>query len=241
MRTYTHELRLGGMAPWSSVDYPGHMAATIFCSGCPWQCRYCHNHHLQQPAARLSWNEVQAFLERRQGLLEALVVSGGEPLAQAVALRPILREVRAMGFKTALHTAGVTPRRLDYLLPDLDWVGFDVKAPLEGYAAITGRARSGQAARAALIQLLASGKDHEIRTTVHPRLLPEARLIAMVQDLADLGVTDLVLQPFRPQGCQDAELACAYGPWLHVDLYQQLRSIMPTVRLRDLVPYVQAR
>ena len=236
---HAHELRLGGMTPWSSVDYPGHMAATIFCGGCPWRCRYCHNHNLQPPTSGLSWATVRDFLKRREGLLEAVVVSGGEPLAQAGALRPVLREIHAMGLKTALHTAGVTPRRLEHLLPDLDWVGFDVKAPFEDYAAITGRARSGQAARAALHLLLASGKDHEIRTTVHPQLLPETRLIVLVQDLASMGVTDLVLQPFRPQGCPDVALARGCTSWLHTDLHQTLRSLMPTLRIRDLVPYAR--
>lgn len=228
-------LRLGGLVPWSSVDYPGHMAATVFCSGCPWRCRYCHNRHLwERRSAGLSWRPVRMFLERRQGLLEALVVSGGEPLIQASAVASALLEARDLGLATGLHTAGVSARRLQLLLPMLDWVGFDIKGPFSRYAAITGQHRSGQVARQSLELLLASGKACEFRTTVHPKLLSPADLVALVTEAAGLGVSSLVLQPFRPHGCLDQRLIESYQPWLTTGLHARLLAIMPALRIRGI-------
>lgn len=207
-RTSRTKLAIGGLVRFSALDYPGKLAAVIFCQGCPWRCRYCHNPHLI-PARRseeeIAWDEVIGFLRRRQGLLEAVVFSGGEPTAQA-ALPDAIREVRALGFKIGLHTGGAYPRRLSAVLPLVDWVGFDVKAPFDEYARITGIAGSGGPARQSLDRLLASGVDAEIRTTVHSALLSDAEVIAVTHDLAARGVKRHVIQSFRSEGCADAGL-----------------------------------
>ena len=207
-RTSRTKLAIGGLVRFSALDYPGKLAAVIFCQGCPWRCRYCHNPHLI-PARRseeeIAWDEVIGFLRRRQGLLEAVVFSGGEPTAQA-ALPDAIREVRALGFKIGLHTGGAYPRRLSAVLPLVDWVGFDVKAPFDEYARITGIAGSGAPARQSLDRLLASSVDAEIRTTVHSALLSDAEVLAMTHDLAARGVKRHVIQAFRSEGCADAGL-----------------------------------
>ncbi len=228
-------IRLGGLVPWSTVDYPGHQSAVLFCAGCPWRCAYCHNSHLWLPRADVSWASVQAFLARRRGLLDAVVISGGEPLAQAGPVASALAAIREAGFKTALHTAGVAPHRLAKLLPLLDWVGLDIKAPFDRYAAVTGSRRSGAAARAALDEVLTSGIACELRTTVHPDLLSEADLVAMVTELRGLGVERLILKDFRAQGCADAVLAASYRPWLSAALAGRLRAVMPAIVLPDQV------
>ncbi len=117
----------------------------IFCQGCPWRCRYCHNQGLLDPNANtlIHWREVRDFLTRRVGLLDAVVFSGGEPTAQN-ALAAAIPEVRALGFKIGLHTSGAYPERLRRLLPLLDWVGLDIKSLPEGYDEITGVKGSGE-------------------------------------------------------------------------------------------------
>ena len=77
-------LQVGGLVPLSTADYPDHLAAVVFCQGCPWRCPYCHNPHLlpRRSDAPIDWADVLAFLERRRGLLEAVVFSGGEPTLQ---------------------------------------------------------------------------------------------------------------------------------------------------------------
>jgi pyruvate formate lyase activating enzyme len=200
-------LRVGGFTPLSLSDWPGQLAAVVFCQGCPWRCGYCHNPHLIPPrtAASLEWDAVLAFLERRRGLLDAVVFSGGEPLLHAGITRA-LDQVKSLGFKLGLHTAGAYPRRLAELLPGVDWVAMDIKAPFADYAATTGVAQSGAPALESARLILASGIAYEFRTTVHPNLLPAAQLPVLARSLAQLGVRHYALQEFRPQGCASHEL-----------------------------------
>lgn len=209
-------LRIGGLTPLSLSDWPGQLAAVVFCQGCPWRCGYCHNPHLIPPraATSLEWQDVFAFLERRRGLLDAVVFSGGEPLLQA-GIGRALAAVKALGFKLGLHTAGAYPRRLAALLPSLDWVAMDIKAPFADYAATTGVAGSGAPALESARLILASGIAHEFRTTVHPDLLPAAQLAALAGSLAQLGVRHYALQEFRPHGCASHALnAAGTAPYL---------------------------
>ena len=189
-------LRVGGLTRLTTIDFPGRLAAVVFCQGCPWRCGYCHNPELldaAQPGA-LAWADVLGFLHQRRGLLDGVVFSGGEPLAQS-ALPAALQQVRDMGFATALHTGGMYPERLAAALPLLDWVGLDVKAPWAQIPAITGVPGSGAKVRESLALLLESGVAHEVRSTWHPGLYPLADLQALGQELAALGLRDWVLQP----------------------------------------------
>jgi pyruvate formate lyase activating enzyme len=200
-------LRVGGLTALSTTDYPDRLSAVVFCQGCPWRCGYCHNPHLlpARGTAELRWPDVITFLERRIGLLDAVVFSGGEPLAQA-GLASAMRAVRAMGFAVGLHTGGAYPQRFAALLPLVDWVGFDVKAPFADYVGVTGVDRSGNPARASALLLLASGVAHEFRTTVHPRQHTPQSLATLADHLAKLGVRRYALQEFRASGCADRAL-----------------------------------
>ncbi|OYW24932.1 MAG: anaerobic ribonucleoside-triphosphate reductase activating protein, partial [Hydrogenophilales bacterium 12-63-5] len=178
-----------------------------FCQGCPWRCRYCHNPDLipARGEHEIPWEAVLAFLRRRQGLLDGVVFSGGEPTLQT-SLADAMREVRTLGFRIGLHTGGMYPEKLEAVLPLVDWVGMDVKAPFAAYPRITGAAGSGARALSGLQQVLASGVEHEIRTTVHPVLLSNSDLADMARDLAARGVKHYVIQAFRSQGCRDEGL-----------------------------------
>ena len=200
-------LRVGGLTPLSTSDWPGKLAAVVFCQGCPWRCGYCHNPGLipARGESEIPWDDVLAFMHRRQGLLDGVVFSGGEPTAQADLLEA-MREVRALGFKIGLHTGGAYPQHLAALLPLVDWVGFDVKAPFADYPRVTGAAGSGERALISLQQVLASGVDHELRTTVHPALLTDTELVSLGRDLAARGAKHYVMQGFRSQGCGNEAL-----------------------------------
>lgn len=218
-----NELLVGGITPLTSTDFPGCLAAVLFCQGCPWQCGYCHNPHLIPPRAEQHqpWRDVVAFLERRQGLLDAVVFSGGEPTLQS-ALPDAIREVRALGFRIGLHTASPYPERLPDLLPLLDWVGFDVKAPFDQYEAITGVPGSGAKARAGLALLLESGVAYEVRTTVHARLHRGEDLLRLADELQAMGVKNQVVQEFRTQGCSNAELCAPAHSVLNAELAAEI-------------------
>ena len=194
-------LRVGGITPLTSLDFPGKLAAVVFCQGCPWRCGYCHNPHLLEAKVPVgqTWPSVLDFLERRRGLLSGVVFSGGEPTLQA-GLAEAMQQVRDMGFKVALHTAGMYPWRLATLLPLIDWVGFDVKAPWSLYDTITGTPGSGRRARSSLDHLVASGVPFECRTTWHAGLFSEAELLSLGTMLADLGVHQWMVQDCRLPG-----------------------------------------
>ncbi|MEK8089689.1 anaerobic ribonucleoside-triphosphate reductase activating protein [Thermithiobacillus plumbiphilus] len=225
-------LRVGGFVPLSATDYPDVLAAVVFCQGCPWRCRYCHNPHLLAPrnAAEISWTVIRRFLEGRQGLLDAVVFSGGEPTLQ-LGLAAAMQEVRALGMRVGLHTAGAYPRRLAQLLPLLDWVGLDYKASHASYARITGLRGSGERVRESAKLLLASGVAHEFRMTVHPALLSVEEIGAATRELAALGARTFVLQAFRPQGCADASLRVG-GEAFDPRLLKDLAGLFPFFELR---------
>lgn len=193
------ELQVGGFVPFTTVDFPGKLSAVVFCQGCPWRCSYCHNPHLQ-PFARgcLVWQEILAQLRERRGFLDAVVFSGGEPTAQR-ALPQAMRDVRDLDYLIGLHTAGMYPEKLGCMLPLVDWVGFDVKAPLdERYARLTGRAGSADAVAQSLLLLLDSGVDHQIRTTLEPRQLDERACADLARWLRDMGAGPTHWQTCRP-------------------------------------------
>ena len=188
-------LRIGGLVPLTSIDFPGRLAAVLFCQGCPWQCGYCHNPHLIPPQVppAMAWDDFLSFLARRRGLLDGVVFSGGEPTLQA-ALPEAMGAVRRMGFQIALHTAGMYPDRLASVLPLVDWVGFDIKGPAHCHEAITGTPGGAARAMASLDRLLASGVPYECRTTWDPGLFDEAALMALADGLTARGVRHWSLQ-----------------------------------------------
>ena len=210
-------LKVGGFTPLSTTDWPDKLAAVVFVQGCPWRCHYCHNPELQPrqevqvPAGLVpDWPQVLRTLARRQGLLDGVVFSGGEPTLDP-ALPEAIATVRAMGLGVGLHTAGIYPDRLAEILPLIDWVGFDLKAPFGDYAAITAVAHSGQPAQRSFDAVLHAraqqGLSVEVRTTYHPRLHPHDTLVGMARELKAAGLDHWALQAFRPAHA-------AHTPWM---------------------------
>ena len=202
-------LEVGGLTPLTSIDYPGELAAVIYCRGCPWRCRYCHNAHLlaagDDGGELIGWAEVMAFLKQRWGLIDAVVFSGGEPTAQS-GLGAAMTQVRGLGFKIGLHTGGPCPERLVSLLPLLDWVGLDIKALPEDYPLVTGVPGSGDKAWRSLRLLLDAGVSLEVRTTPMRGLDNRDYLQGLMQRLSAAGVTDYVLQQCQPEHVLDPTL-----------------------------------
>ncbi len=202
------DLAIAGRARLSTCDWPDRLVATVFLQGCPWRCTYCHNPELLDPRmpGTVPWSQVMDLLGRRRGLLDGVVFSGGEPTRQA-GLADAMRRVREAGFAVGLHTGGAYPRRLREVLPLVDWVGLDVKAPAARYAAVTGVAASAEAAFASLRLVLESGVAVQVRTTVDPSVLGEGDVAALAETLRAMGVRDHVLQEMRTTGARPDRLA----------------------------------
>lgn len=197
-------LPIAGLIPMTTLDYPDHLACVVFLQGCPLRCGYCHNPNMIPPRRGEpdEWQAVLKFLATRQGLLEAVVFSGGEPTLNA-GLPAAVKEVKALGFKVGLHTAGVYPDRLTQLLPYLDWVGLDVKGRGKAFDRICGRPGIWQLHACSLGDLLDSGVSFECRTTIHWQDFQLEDVERLALTLADCGVRHYALQVARSEQCFD--------------------------------------
>ena len=194
-------INIAGVETFSMVDYPGQMSAVIFMQGCPWRCPFCHNGELQKigKESGFEWKKFTKFLEERKGKLDAVVFSGGEPLVQENVVDAI-KEVKVIGcYKIGLHTGGYRPKVFEKVLPEVNWVGFDIKAPFEKekYQSITGPDNLEQV-KESLKMLINSGKDFECRTTCDPRYLSLDDIRKIGDSLAQMGVKEYYLQKYRP-------------------------------------------
>ena len=194
---------LCGLQKLSMVDYPGKLAATVFTGGCNLRCPFCHNALLVTRLAEtpvLPEEDVLSFLQRRRGLLDGVVLSGGEPLLQPDAA-DFLRKVRGMGFAVKLDTNGCFPERLAAILEAglVDYAAMDIKNCREKYPQTVGVPGFDTAAVEESVRLLArSGVDHEFRTTFVRELHTAADVEAMGRWLQ--GAPRYYLQNFADSG-----------------------------------------
>nr|WP_326185197.1 anaerobic ribonucleoside-triphosphate reductase activating protein [uncultured Oscillibacter sp.] len=161
---------LCGLQKLAMVDFPGRLAATVFAGGCNLRCPFCHNAPLVTRLAEtpeLPEREVLDFLASRKGLLDGVVLSGGEPLMQPGAA-DFLAKVRALGFAVKLDTNGCYPEALADILARglVDYVAMDVKNSREKYGATVGVPGFDTAPVEESVRLLKhSGVEFEFRTT----------------------------------------------------------------------------
>lgn len=164
-------MRILGLQKLSLVDFPGKVAATVFTGGCDLRCPFCHNAPLVLPGrgtSALDAGAVLDFLSSRRGLLDGVVLSGGEPLLQPDAA-DFLAEVKAMGFAVKLDTNGCHPDALADILDRrlADYVAMDIKNSLEKYPWTVGVPGFDTAPVERSARLLMEGPaDYEFRTTL---------------------------------------------------------------------------
>lgn len=164
-------MKIYGFQKTTLLDYPGHIAATVFTGGCNFRCPFCQNASLvlmpeSQPL--VSEEDVLAHLRKRQGILEGICISGGEPTLEKD-LREFILQCRELGCLVKLDTNGYRPEILGEFLREgiLDYVAMDIKASPENYARATGCPECDMERIKESIRLLrTSGISHEFRTTV---------------------------------------------------------------------------
>lgn len=154
---------IGGLQKTSLLDFPEKIAAIVFTMGCNFRCGYCHNPELINGEAKIE--EVFEFLKTRQGKLDGVVITGGEPCLQKD-LPEFIKQVKELGFAVKLDTNGSFPEMLEKVLADLDYVAMDIKAPLEKYSQIVNVDVDTSKILKSIEVLKNGGVDYEFRTTV---------------------------------------------------------------------------
>lgn len=197
--TESKDLQVAGLVPLSSVDWPGRLVATVFCQGCPLRCPYCQNSAIldNRTPGVIAWSEIEGFLQRRVGLLDGVVFTGGEALRQEAVI-PAAESASDLGFEIGVHTSGMFPDRLERMMHVVDWVGLDVKARPEDYKKAVGV--RGDKVWQTLDLVLESGVDYEVRTTVYPESLIDYNFEDLVSQLKLAGVRAFALQEARTEG-----------------------------------------
>ena len=180
-------MKIGGLIKFTIIDFPGRPAAVVFTQGCNFRCRYCHNPELVYPhmfAEPVAIEEIYSFLKRRQGTLEGVVVSGGEPTLHED-LPSFMADLKAMGYATKLDTNGTRPDMLKSLLDAklLDYIAMDIKAPLEKYSLITGVDFNPEVLKQSMDLIRQSGLEYEFRTTYDKEVLTDADISTITQRL----------------------------------------------------------
>jgi len=163
-------MQIHGLQKMTLLDYPGHVACTVFLGGCDLRCPFCHNYELADGSASPVMDDaaLMAFLKKRQGLLDGVAITGGEPCLHAE-LPTLLENIRALGFSVKLDTNGFHPAMLRSLLERglVDYVAMDIKNSPEKYAETSGRQSLDLRPLQESITLLIGGSvDYEFRTTV---------------------------------------------------------------------------
>jgi len=182
---------IAGLQKMTLLDFPGRVACTLFLQGCNFRCPFCHNSELlpQGGEPLMEMPEFLAFLKKRQGLLDGVCVSGGEPTL-CPELEPLLEGIKALGFSVKLDTNGSRPDVLKALVAKglVDYVAMDVKNGPSRYAETVGLPRySLDKVEESLRFLMTDSVDYELRTTVAAQLHDRASLEGMGRWLAGLS------------------------------------------------------
>ncbi|MDO5044805.1 MAG: anaerobic ribonucleoside-triphosphate reductase activating protein [Coriobacteriia bacterium] len=163
-------MRIGGLQKLSLLDYPEKLACVVFSQGCNLRCPFCHNASLVLPQNDANYISEEAFfdfLKSRQGLLDGVCVSGGEPTIHKD-LKDFLTRIRALNFTIKLDTNGTNPQVLQELLDEglVDYVAMDIKNGPSAYAQTCGGFDVVKEVEQSIRMLMESSLDYEFRTTV---------------------------------------------------------------------------
>lgn len=224
----------------SLLDYPDRIAAVVFTYGCNLRCPFCHNGHLLiKPSRRekkfITEEEILAFLEERQGFLDALVISGGEPTLNA-GLPDFIEKVKNYDLLVKLDTNGTNPEMLKMLIEKrlVDYIAMDIKAPLDFdvYARACGNITRElfMKVRNSIKILMDADIDVEFRTTVVPGLHKKEDIERIAQCIR--GAARYTLQQFAPENALK-------GSYQHIQPYSSEELQNMALKCREYVELVK--
>ena len=224
---------INGLQKLTLLDYPGHVACTVFLAGCNFRCPFCHNSELLTTDAPAVTDDagLLRFLERRRGLLDGVCFTGGEPLMRKE-LPALAEKIKSLGFSVKLDTNGMFPARLKEMVGAglADYVAMDVKNSPERYAETAGLpALDLTAVRESVDYLLTAPCDYEFRTTVMRELHDEASFRAIATWIR--GAKRYFLQPFTDR---DSVLFAGFSAPSHAELETYLALVAPCVEHAEI-------
>ncbi|MCK5731863.1 MAG: anaerobic ribonucleoside-triphosphate reductase activating protein, partial [Tenericutes bacterium] len=185
-----------GITKSSLLDYPGNISIVLYTPGCNYNCFYCHNRSLIDDLSEIiSMGEVMELLNKRIGLIDSVVVSGGEPTLHSDLIQ-FLKKVKSMGYLTKLDTNGSCPEVIKKCIEEdaVDYYAVDYKAPISRYKEIARSSANALDVLETINMLINHNKTFEVRTTVVPQL-SLYDLIQMAQELPQ--IPRYVLNPYR--------------------------------------------
>ncbi len=191
------------------IDYPGKLAATVFTVGCSFRCPFCHNPGLvlnsQFTAHNVLEKEFLDFLKKRQGKLEGVCITGGEPTIQPDLVN-FIQKIKRLGFLVKLDTNGTRPDVLKKLLDLklLDFVAMDIKNQLKKYDQTTGVKGDKERIKLSVDLIRNSRVPYEFRTTVVPGIHMEKDFLAIAEWIS--GTRNYYLQEYRELKILDPKL-----------------------------------
>ena len=199
-------MKISAVQKITLIDYPGHVAATVFLAGCNFRCPWCYSKELVLPeliaaAPEIPETKLLDFLDGKKGYLEGVVMCGGEPTIN-LELPGFIKKIKEMGFLVKLDTNGSNPGMLDDLIKQklIDYVAMDIKLPKERYDQVFFAAIPVENIEKSIDILKTSGVDYEFRTTVVPGVHTEEDLISMAQWVGGgENPPKYFLQNFRPE------------------------------------------
>ena len=227
-------MRLGGLMKMTLLDFPGRVACTVFTLGCGFRCPFCHNASLvTHPEESITADEFFSFLEKRQGLLDGVCVSGGEPLGQSD-LAEFLARIRSLGYATKLDTNGAHPAGLRNLVARglVDYVAMDIKNSPEKYAKTAGLPVMPAGVAESVAFLRSGAVPYEVRTTVVEELHEPEDFRAIGKWIAE--AERYFLQPFIDTGDLVGEGMSAPTPEKMRACLAAVRPYVPAAALRGL-------
>lgn len=230
-------MEFGGIQKLSCLDYPGLVACTVFTKGCNFRCPFCHNAPLVAGGSQeaIPEEEILTYLKKRQGILEGIAVTGGEPLLHS-GLEAFLEKVKALGYKVKLDTNGSKPDFLQQLVDAglVDKVAMDIKNSPEAYGSTVGvKAFDIAPVEESKRYLLTGPVDYEFRTTVVKGLHTEATLLDTARWIAGAKAWFLQCYTFRDTVLAPEGLS-AFTPEELTALLQAVQAYIPTAALRGI-------
>jgi len=231
-------MRISGLQKLTLLDYPGHVACTVFTAGCNFRCSFCHNASLVLPdrigANELSEEFILSFLKKRQGTLDGVAITGGEPLLYAD-MPQLLRRIKELGYLVKLDTNGSNPGLLKEICAEglADRIAMDIKNAPYAYADTAGCAVDMSEIEESKNFLLSGTVEYEFRTTVVKGIHTAERLLDAAKWIE--GAREYYLQQFRDSGeLISAEGLSAFDKDEMYALAKIIRPIVPAVAVRGV-------